>query len=176
LVDRAERERRSGGQRERVVAGYQQALRHWCAAVELGAEIGPNDVLDWFGIAAALDDMASAQFVATLPTTMWDDDSLEALQARALLCLFLGDFAHAKEFVDELVGRLLNDAQQMGVDSEAAARMLHALTRADAGAFAEARRRAAQEFAQRDAQRMAPPFWTLRLRGFDAVARTLGMP
>jgi len=188
----ARSEKSLGGDRERVVASYRQALREFCASVDLGGDVSAEEILDWFGIAHALDDVAGAHFVATIPVEMWNDESLAAFHARALLCLFLGDVDHAKEFVDEILGMTYDqgvasapkdddgeDEPERGAaidpGADITAQMLDGLTRMDAAAFAEARQRAINELTRGRAQQRALLPWSMRLRGFDAVALRYGL-
>jgi hypothetical protein len=168
-------EKNLGGQREEVVDQYRQALSHFCMSADMGAGVSPGEILDWFGIAHALDDTATAQFVASMPTSIWADDSLAALHARTLFCLYLGDVEHAKEFIDEVLGLTFVEGEEPEIEAEITARLLQALTERDAAGFATARKRAVDELTKGRGQRAALLPWSLRLQGFDAVARTAGI-
>jgi hypothetical protein len=168
-------EKLAGGKRETVVEHYRESLQYWCASVDSGGDVSPEELLYWFGIAHALGDTASAHFVAMLPPSLWADETLQTLQARTLFCLYLGDAPHANEFLDEILGRTFDEEEAPDVEDEIVAQLLEALTRKDRAAFTKARRRAAEELANGRIQQQAVLPWNLRLPGFDAVARMLGM-
>jgi hypothetical protein len=168
-------ERQGARQRDKIVEYYRRALQHWCTSIDLGGNVGPKRVLDWFGLAHALGDMATAHFIATLPTSIWADDSPEALQARVLLCLYLGDAEHASAFAEELVGLTVDGEDAPDPEAEITSGLLQGLCRRNASAYDEWRQRAVEVLCQSIANQRALFPWNLRLPGFDAVASRLGM-
>jgi hypothetical protein len=175
LLNCARLEREGAGNRDKIVEYYRQALQHWCASIDLGGHAGPEEVLDWFGVAHALGDAATAHFIADLPTSIWADDSPETLQARTLFCLYVGALEPASAFVDQLLGVTFDGESAPEPEAEITASLLQGLSQKNAAAYARWRQKAVDELCKsRTNQRTLLP-WTLRLRGFDAVASRLGI-
>ncbi len=173
LLNCALLEKQAGGRREAIVDYYRHALRHWCASIDLGGAAAPTELLDWFGVAHALGDNSTAHYIATIPTSVWADDSLEALQARALMCLFLGDVDHATAFVEELLGLTFDGGGTPDAGAAITVNLLQSLTARKSEFYAQWRERAVAELCTGSMARRALLPWNLRLAGFDAVASRL---
>jgi len=174
LLQCARFERQGSGRRDTIVSYYRQALDCRCTSIGLGNEVSADELLDWFGLAHALGDTGTAHFIASVPTSLWADDTPDALQARTLFCLFLWDLEHATAFAEELAAALV-ESETAVPDDDITLGLLQALVRKDARAYAEERQRAVDSLCKADerSHRVFP--WSLRLRGFDAVAVRLGI-
>ena len=168
-------ERRRTRDQGKILEYYHQALQHWCMFVDLCDEASPQEMLDMFGLAHALGDTATSHFVATIPTSIWADDSPEALQARVLFCLFLGDVEHATAFVEELLGLTFDGEEPHDKKNEIVVRMLESLCQINPGAYAKWRQAAIDKLCENPAQPTAFLPWNFRLAGFDAVASRIGI-
>lgn len=175
LLQCALMEKQGAGRRDQVVDYYRQALEYACASIERSSYVAAEDLLDWFSLAHALEDTTAAHFIATVPTALWADDSAEALQARTLFCLYLGDVEHAAAFVEELAAGTADGDTQSDPDADITLGLLQALTAADTAAYAMHRRRALNQHDAAPTRRRALFPWSLAIRGFDAVGARLGV-
>lgn len=175
FLERAWIARRGTGAPEKVVENYRQALQEWCACIGLGGQTNPEEVLDLFGLAHALGDAATGHFVASIPTPIWADDSLEAAQAQVLFYLVHGDMAFAATDLEELLGLAFDGEEPPEQQTEIVVRLLESLCGKNARAFREWRRKAVDKLCASPAERNSRLPWEIKLAGFDEVAFRLGM-
>jgi hypothetical protein len=154
---------------------YVQALRHWCASAETARVVDADHLLDVFGLAHALGDAASAQFVASIPTTLWLDDSLEAAQASLLIDLQLGAWDRAEVGLEQVRGLTFDGDEPPDRDAEITTCLLENLFRRDRSGFAKWRRAALEPSAAAHEPFEEHLPWDVRIAGFDAVAAEVGL-
>lgn len=168
-------ERRSTHRGKKIEDHYRQALQHWCANIDLGGQTSPQEMLDMFGLAHILGDTATGHFVATIPTSIWADDTPEALHARVLFCLFLGDVEHAVAFVEQLLGLAFDSDKPPDEKTEIVVRLLESLCQKSTSAYAKWRQKAIDKLCESTTKPKKLLPWNFKLDGFDAVAFRVGI-
>jgi hypothetical protein len=159
-----------------VLEDRRRGLKHWCSAVELGAAVAPADLIGMFGLAHALGDTQTADFVLTIPAALWDDDSLAAVQVRVLVALGLGDRPLAANLLDELLGLTCDGDQPPAPADASAARLLEALVQRDPAAYATWRRHLMAAWGGDPGSAGQPDLpGSICIGGFDALAARIGL-
>jgi hypothetical protein len=175
LLQRAWLEKRDGSSEEKVTEFHRQALHQWGASLENGGQTSPQEVLDMFALALAVSEMATAGFVATLPPSIWSNNSLEALQVQLLLDMFCGDFRQAESNVQRLLGMTFDEQKPVHPQTEIVARLLESLYEKNRSNFIVWRQRAFDTLVSHSNESNALIPWRTKLIAFDVVASRLNL-
>ena len=155
-------------QRERACC--RNALQEWCEAVSTSGRASPGEVLDFFAIAQFLGDSSSAYYIATLPMSVWYDESLGAAQVHVLISVLVGKLELAQAGLENVVGLTFEAGAPPEPADEIIAHLLESILQHNESLFAEWRNKAVRGLAATTGR--IP--WKIRLAAFDAAAARSG--